>query len=743
MNSINNYFDNELSLDIWNRKYRVKNESFDNWLNRVTNSNQQIKDLILKKKFLFGGRILSNRGTNRGSLSNCYSVGYVKDSLEEILKTNTQLALTYKAQGGQGLSLTNIRPKGSPIKEGMFYSDGIVPFMEMFNTTTHSISQGNSRRGALLISLNSKHKEIETFISIKSKEKNINNANLSVEIDDDFMWHIQNWYVNGVRSSLIVTQKYDSGEQSYLIYPIDIYKKIVEYAYKYAEPGVLFMNRLHNYNIMEKIPNYKIETTNPCGEQPLPRHGSCFLSSFNLSEYVVNPFTDKAVFDIVSFTKDVGIVVEAMDEMIEENIDNHPLIEQSEVVKKYRNIGIGVMGLADMLVKLNIVYGSEKAVSKVSEIMGLMFRSAVIKSSELAKFKGSFPGYTEDVYDSQIMKNHFSRRELSELKNNGLRNCSLLTVAPTGTIATMLNISTGVEPFFALSYKRKTISLNNKDTIYDVNIKCVDEYRKIESDLGEEGELPLSFITSKNISWIDRINMQAAMQNSVDSAISSTVNLPEHISIDEVEQIYYYAWYKGLKGLTIYREGSRSPILAEEDTEFEDFPTHSSPKRPKKLPSQCYISSSRGKKYAIIIGLYKNKPYELFSFQLPENSNIVPINGYTIKVKKGSYKFESEKFTIDNLQESNDNIEERSNALYISMLLRHGVGIPFIIKTAKKVDDNIVSFSSAICRILSKYIPDEITDEKCPECGTNLTREGGCKKCPSCGYSKCLLCVIK
>lgn len=259
------WLDNDqLALDIWNKKYKYKSESFEDWLDRVSKSDEHIKDLIRKKKFIFGGRILANRGIPDGSTSNCYSIGYVEDSLDNILKVNTQIALTYKAQGGQGLSLSKIRPKDTPIKD-RYVSDGIVPFMEMFNMTTGSISVGRSRRGALLMSLDIWHKEAETFITIKSDLKKINNANLSVEIDDKFMDAIKTYYETKEIVRVPVEREYAGHVIKYEVIPIYLWKTLCEHACKYAEPGVIFTNKFRNYNLMQGHPKYRIETGNPCG----------------------------------------------------------------------------------------------------------------------------------------------------------------------------------------------------------------------------------------------------------------------------------------------------------------------------------------------------------------------------------------------------------------------------------------------------------------------------------------------
>jgi ribonucleoside-diphosphate reductase alpha chain len=300
---------NTLGIDIFNRKYRFNNETLDEFFNRVSGGDERVKKLIKEKKFLFGGRTLSNRGTSKkASYSNCYSSGYVPDSLFGIMELNTNLALTYKAQGGQGLSLSKIRPKGTKIN-GQFESDGIIPFMRIFNETTAGVSQGGSRKGALMMSLSCNHKEIKDFIHIKTDTGLITKANLSVEIDDNFMNAVKKYYDTGEIVELHFKEKYEENVIEYNLKPIEIYKEIMQLAYDWAEPGVILTERFRNYNLMEYIDDYEIVTGNPCGEQPLPKHGACNLGSINLSEYIVNPYTDKASFDIDSFRKDVAIAL--------------------------------------------------------------------------------------------------------------------------------------------------------------------------------------------------------------------------------------------------------------------------------------------------------------------------------------------------------------------------------------------------------------------------------------------------
>ena len=325
---------------------------------------------------------------------------------------------------------------------------------------------------------------------------------------------------------------------------------------------------------------------------------------------------------------------------------------------------------------------------------------------------------------------------LEEIKEYGLYNSQLLTCAPTGSIGTMLEISTGVEPNFALEYTRKTQSLDNKDTFYKVESKIVKDFRAIYPNAEK---LPEYFVTSANINPLDRVKVQSVLQKYTDASISSTVNLPKEATVEDVYNIYTEAWKQGLKGITIYRSGcKREGILTLDVPKPTDIPLTRAPKRPKDLEADFYTVTSKGKQYIVLVGLFNNKPYEIWAFEpLGMKISVNPHKGIITKKSKMHYSFKSDLLQITELELANENIEEKAATLYASMLLRHGVDIKYIVKTAKKVNTNITSFSSAMCRVLSKYVPAEATGEKCPNCGGNIIREGGCAHCDSCEYSKC------
>lgn len=733
---MNDFFKgNVLAKQIWERKYRHKNETFDQWLDRVSGGEKHIRKLIQEKKFIFGGRTLANRGL-AGSLSNCYTSGRVDDSLDSIMDTCKNIALTFKAQGGQGISLSLIRPLGTPVAD-RYQSDGIVPFMEMFDKITGSISQGGGRRGALLMSLDVTHKEAETFMKIKTDLNRINNANLSLEISDEFMYAVQKYYTDNEEVEMHCSYKYGETVVEYTILPIKLFKLLCKYAWECAEPGVLFMDTINTYNLNQYDKNYKIECVNPCGEQPLVKNGACNLSAINLAKYVKKPFTNDTEFDYAQLAKDLPHIYKAMNDVIDEGMEKHALKEQREAARTWRNIGIGITGLAEVFIMFQTPYGSDKSKKLTNDIMYFLFRECFKLNQLLGGLDGSFSAFDEgNKYgETDIVRNSFGDY-YKKYPVKHLRNCSMLTIAPTGSISNLIGASTmGIEPLFALQYNRKTVSLDGKESVYTVYPEIVEQYLKMHPDDSIEN-LPYYFITANDIDWKLRVDIQAIAQKYVDTAISSTTNLPKETTVDEVEQLYLYAWSKGLKGITIYRDGSRDPILY---VEKKDAPLtyNNAKKRPKSLEAELIVSKAQGKSYAVIIGFLDNRPYEVFAFEMPSDSLMKATKGELIKVKKGQYMFKCPEFKIADLQLSTDKLEERAITILGSMLLRHNVDINHIIKVLKKVNPIITSFTSAVCRVLGKYAEHVVTSKVCPDCGSPLIMEGGCEHCSNCTYSKC------
>lgn len=425
--------DNQLGQDIWHKKYQKNNETFDEFLDRVSLGVSEFREAIKAKKFIPGGRIMSNVGIsdNKMGMSNCYSRGFVEDDYGDIMQAAVDIGKTFKAQGGQGLSLSKLRPKGAPIGD-RYTSDGIVPFMKIYNEVTEGTSQGGARKGALLISLDAWHAEAMNFITIKSKDGLIEKANLSLEIDDEFMKYVQAYYESDAVITVHKKQEYSGHVVEWDVTPIEVFKALVHNAYEWGDPGCIFVNRFRNYNLMEHCEEYQIETCNPCGEQPLCKHGACNLSSINLSEFVINPYTPKASFDFEEFCKTVRLGIQYLDKIVDLNANRHPLPEQRENSLNYRNCGLGALGYATMLMKLGMKYGSEEANEFTNKLFKIMFKYAVNASYQLAKEFGPFPKYDDKLFDSEIILKNIVPEDIEEYKKVGLRNCSLLSIAPNG-----------------------------------------------------------------------------------------------------------------------------------------------------------------------------------------------------------------------------------------------------------------------------------------------------------------------
>ena len=740
---------NTIGLDIWKNKYQWNNETFDEWLDRVSGGDNELRKLIAERKIMLGGRTLANRGTdNKASFFNCYSSGYVEDDYKNIMETAKNIGLTFKAQGGQGISLTKLRPKGAPIGKE-YTSDGIVPFMKIFNEVTAGTSQGGARKGALMLSIDARHKEAETFIRIKSQEGLIEKANLSLEIDDTFMNAVKKYYETGEIITLHEKRNYSGHIIEYDVVPIEIFKALVDNCYDWADPAALFVNRFRNYNLMQYDDDYQIETSNPCGEQPLPKNGACCLSSINLSEFICKPYTKDAYIDTEELVKAVKIGIRTLDKLIDENYYKHPLKEQQEQSFNYRNIGLGCFGYATALMKLGLKYGSDEATEWTDSVFGLIFRAAVIESNRLAKELGPFPKYKDCVWDSDIIKYHFPQEEIDQMREYGLRNCSLISIAPTGSIATCLGESGGCEPEFALSFTRRTIGMTDgEDTYYKVYCKAAQEYMELYNCT--EDALPDYFVASSDIPWKDRVLTQAIMQDHVDTAISSTVNLPNETTKEDIANLYLTAWKLGLKGITIFREGcKRMPILSTEISKKEEQKEERKLERGEiKVISDDVI----GKKRRLISGCgslhcaayFDRTTGELLEVFLDKGSTGGCDNFMTglsrmisLAARAGCSVYD----IVDQLNSSGTcpsyavrRATKRDTSPGSSCPVAVGnalLDMQIEINEELEIDNPkpIVKKKETKSVILPKY--------KCPECGSEITFEGGCQTCKNCGWSKC------
>lgn len=750
---------NQLAYDIWTKKYRYNEESFEDWIDRVSNGKEDVKRLILEKKFLFGGRILANRGLQnyqKITFSNCYVIPQVEDSIEGIYKACAQLARTYSYGGGCGIDISNLRPMGAAVHNAAKTTSGAVSFMSSFDEVTKVIGQ-NGRRGALMISLDINHPDVQEFVNIKTDLNKVTSANISVRVNTEFMnavkenkdyilrfpcdielpsdLHIEDMPYNEL-------WPYTDDANTYYFKKIkakDLFDNLCLNNWNYAEPGILYWDRISDYNLLSADEKFSYAGVNPCAEEPLPAGGSCLLGSLNLSEFVKD-----GVFATNEFIDAVHIAVTALNDVLDEGLELHPLDIQRQTVGDYRQIGLGVFGYADMLIKLGLRYGSTEANSFTDELGSYLIREAIRQSAYLAKERGAYAKYDPVIMQSEFFNKHITK-EFDDIReavdSYGLRNSQLLTIAPTGTLSTMLNVSGGAEPIFAKSFNRTTKSLHGEDVTYTVYPKIISEYLDRTKKTLETADSYI--VSSEDITPVERVNVQGTWQKYIDASISSTVNLPKETTVDDVKTIYMSAYDNGLKGITIFRAGcARTAILvdtkeAAKQEKHQIDPERGYIKRPKEIEADYHQVKVKGETFIVLVGKIDGKPYEIFAFRPNATAKLPNHTGIITKVKKMHYTFKSDYIEIPDLQLSSDSVEERAATLYTSMLLRHNTNIKYVVKTAKKVNENIASFSSAMCRILSKYIPAEDTGDKCPDCGGKIIRENGCVHCESCGWSMC------
>ena len=580
---INNWLTSQLAIDQFNKKYRNNNETFEEWLDRVTNGDKIVKRLILDKKFIYGGRILANRGLQKlgqkVTYSNCYVLSPPDDNIESIYDTCAKLARTFSYGGGVGIDISNLRPKGAPVHNAAKTTTGAVSFMPTFSQVAETIGQ-KGRRGALMISMDVNHPDIEEFINIKTDLNAVTKANISVKVNDDFIEAVRN-----NKEYECVFKLEDGNEIRRTIDANKIMDMLALNNWNMAEPGILYWDKIQNYNLLQYFNDFSYAGVNPCAEEPLPAGGSCLLGAINLSEFVVDPFTFEAHFDYTEFARVVRESTRALNDVLIEGLPLHPLQEQRETVSKYRQIGLGIMGLADAMIKLGITYGTKKSLDFINVVGAKLLYNTIVASSEYARKTGlgPFEGYdSEKIINSDIVQNLikelniYERVELTDAIKNGLANSQLTTIAPTGTIAGLFSTSYGVEPNFAFSYTRKTVSLHDGDKYYTIESEIVQKYRTVT---GKQGDLPEYFISTHQLNPYDRIDVQAEIQKYIDASISSTLNLAEEVTPEQVKDLYIYGAEKGVKGLTVYRNNcDRTAILT------VDKPKNNKIEEPKQSP---------------------------------------------------------------------------------------------------------------------------------------------------------------
>ena len=740
------------------------------------------------------------------SLSNCFVIGNsgASDSYGGIMKIDQEQVQLMKRRGGVGHDLTHIRPSGSPVKNSALTSTGIVPFMERYSNTTREVAQGG-RRGALMLSISIKHPNAEQFIDAKLEQGKITGANVSVKVTDEFM--------ECVKSGKPFVQQYPVDSPNPMVRKeIDaraLWNKIIHNAWASAEPGVLFWDTI----LRESVPDcyadfgYRTVSTNPCGEIPLCPYDSCRLIAVNLFSYVKNPFTKEAEFDFDMFRDHIIKAQRLMDDLIDLELEKVNKIlakiesdpEGDDIKSVERNLwlnikmkclegrrtGLGITAEGDMLAAMGLRYGSEEATDFSVNVHRTLACSAYRSSVIMARERGGFP-----LYDANREKlNPFIQRLAeadpqlyTDMVQYGRRNIALLTIAPTGTVSICTQTTSGIEPVFLVSYKRrKKINPNDKDSskhkiVKDENGDYFEEYNVLhpkfidwlklrgysqeQIDSLDDKELdklisesPYYKATSADIDWVSKVKMQGAIQKWVDHSISVTVNIPKETTEEIVSTIYQTAWESGCKGCTIYRDGSRHGVLVSKSTneKCNEFGENKAPKRPKKLEAEVVRFKNDKEDWIAVVGMYNNRPYEIFtgraeSFILPKWVE----KGWVIRVKeKGD---EHARYDFQFLDQDGYHVtmeglsrmfkkEYWNYAKLISGILRHGMPIPNVVDLIGKLNfdvDSITTWSNGVARALKRYIKDGTeTGETCPDCGGKIIYTGGCKSCPNCGWSKC------
>lgn len=710
----------KLGEDIWHKKYQQNNESFDDWIKRVSGGNEQVAQLIVDKKFLFGGRILSNRGIQgRGiTYSNCYVVKPPEDSIEGIYEAAMKLARTFSYGGGCGIDISNLREKDAEVHNAAKTTSGAVSFMPVFEQTARVIGQ-NGRRGALMISMDCDHPDIHDFIDAKLDNK-LEKCNISVKMGDKDMENRE-----------------------------DVIEHIAHNNWDWAEPGILYWDTIRDYNMLNKFEDFEYAGVNPCAEEPLPAGGSCLLGALNLAAFVENPFTDKPAFNLPEFKSAVRIAVRALNDVLDEGLPLHPLTEQQETVRDWRQIGLGIMGFGDMLLMLGYNYDTENALEMIRKIGIALIDTGLRESARLAEEKGAFPKCNIDkILDSNFIQWHQENMNitpgtLDAITAHGLRNSQLFTIAPTGSISNMIGVSGGVEPIFATHYTRKTESLHGEDKYYDVYTPII-QYM-LDNKVIDKLQVN-TIATAQTINPFDRVQVQGKWQEYIDASISSTVNLKEEVDEETIAKLYVAAWECGCKGLTVYRAGCKK-----EGVLTVDKPKEEKPSTPSENTIQIPIvdtdinnCTAHGTKIMTgcgslwITAYFHNETGQLCHIFLDKGSK-GGCNSFMIGLSRLISLAGKKGATVDEIVDQLNSVPACPS--YVVRTKTKGDTSPgkccpsAIANALKQLNNNFV-----INHIFEQHpieIPKEDNKPKCPICGKDLAHTGGCITCFECGYSKC------
>jgi ribonucleoside-diphosphate reductase alpha chain len=510
--------------------------------------------LLSEWRMVPGGRVLYALGNiNRVTALNCYVIPAPVDSIQGIYHTAWELAETFKRGGGCGVDISSLRPAGAPVRNAARTSTGAVSFMELYSLTTGLIGQGG-RRGALMITLGDSHPDIVQFCRIKRNLAQVRYANISVRVSDAFMRAVlgdEEWVLR-------YESRADRLEVRRVIPARELWRELIQGARDWAEPGCLFWDTIQRCSSSDRYPDMAVVSTNPCGEEPLEPYGACCLGSINLSAFVRDPFTPAATLDLSALEQATRWSVRFLDDVLTWNRGHHPLPQQEAAAERGRRIGVGLMGLADMLCQLRLRYDTDQAIEKAAQVVEAMKLWAYDESVALADEKGPFPVFDANRHLENPFFHAFPPKLTDKIRQKGLRNVTLLTVPPTGTVAALAGCTSGIEPIFALAYTRRSESLSQAE--FHVTHPLAARYRE-QYRLPPDAELPDYFVTAHTLNPEKRVLMQAAIQRHIDQAVSSTINLPADTTEETVERLYRQAWEAGCKGITVYRAGARENIL--------------------------------------------------------------------------------------------------------------------------------------------------------------------------------------
>ena len=771
---------------------------------------KEIYNLIKDFKYIIPqGSPMAGIGNNFQyvSISNCFVIGNEKDedSYGGILKLDQELVQLMKRRAGVGVDLSFVRPSGSPVQNSALTATGVVPFMERFSNSTREVAQGG-RRGALMESIAIDHPDSEAFIDAKTTAGKVTGANVSVKISDDFM----KTALTGGDYTLTYPVKSKNPSFTKTVDAKRIWDKVVHNAWASAEPGILFWDTLINESIPDCYADLGFETvsTNPCGEIPLCPNDSCRLLAINLYSYVNNPFTDEASFDYELFDKHVILAQRLMDDLIDlelekvnniiQKIKNDPESESvkstelnlwtriREKCEQGRRTGLGITAEGDMLAALGICYGTDESNDFSEALHKRLKHGAFLSSSIMAEERGAFP-----IWDAKREENNpFMLRikeenpELYErLIKTGRRNIALLTIAPTGSVSILTQTTSGIEPAFMVSYmRRRKINPDDKNATVDFVDEVGDSWQeypvfhhKFETYLIAKGynmedvrkmdqdqiasiiaKSPYHLATSNDVNWVKKVEMQGRVQKHIDHSISVTVNLPNDVTEEMVGEVYQTAWESGCKGVTVYRDGSRSGVLIaasekEEVSTVTNFDDHHAPERPERLEAEVVRFQNNMEEWIAFVGMLDGRPYEIFTGRRDG------FNGIPNDVKKGiikkvksedssryDFKYEDRggyNVTVEGLSRSFEK-EYWNYAKMISGVLRHGMPLLHVVDLVGSLnlsDDTLNTWKNGVTRVVKKFIPDGTQSKnECPECHENTVFfQEGCLTCSNCGHSKC------